>query len=384
MKTQTKLQHLVFEGLSPLNTNMSDEEINAWLDCLPQIKKEVMEVMRYILFSCYGNKLVYRHLQQMDKECTLMLDALYNYPDLLERMLPLYRATEDCLKEILNHLRSNYVKYLDPLVAMPRFLYHAAAGQIEAKAAALVQAMSSYHADKTLQALVICKMTGLLQKGTGNWQEIAALEKLQKWIMELCVGRNSNITDELKDLLIRADFNTTGFIQYCQSWIAADVAECYELKEKYDLLYEYERYYRTLHIKHRAIKFLPGQPKVKDQLLAFVKAELDCMVKKERSMHEKDADAITICPSRIPVSISVDTLAYFFKLLVKVKVIRDTGKNTVLLFLAKSFQTPGIGDAEISPNSLDSKYRQVTKNTAIAVRAMLMRMLKELDQEFKD
>lgn len=383
MKTQTPLQNLVFEGLSSSKLAMSDEEIAKWIASMPTIKKDTIEVMRHILFSCYGNKLVYRHLQQMAKECTLMLDALYHYPDAEDRMLPLYQATLDCLTQILAQLQSNYLKYLDPLVAMPKLLYRAAAERIELKAAVLVQAMSSYHADKTLQALVVCKMTGLLKKGTGSWQEIRSLEKLQKWIMELCVGRDSNITEKLKNLLIRADFNTEGFVQYCQSWIAADVADCYELKVQYDLLCGYECDYSRLTNKHKALKFVPGLAKVKDQLLAYVRAELDCMAKKERSTVSSGTPHATIEDYRLPVSVTVEVLAYLFKLLVHTKVVQEKEKHVLMLFLAKNFKTPGTGSSEISLNSLDTKYRQVVKNTALMVRSLLTQMIKELDREFK-
>lgn len=382
MTTQAKLQFLVFEVLSPSNTSIINEHIAVWLHRIPLMKSETLGVMHLIVFSNYGNKVVYRHLQQIDKEYTLMLDALYHYPEFPERILPLYQAAEDCLKEVHEHLRLNYAKYLDPLATMPRLLYRAGAAQIELKAAVLVQAMTRYHADKTLQAVVICKMTGLLQKGTGSWQEITALERIQKWIIELCAGRDSNITDELKDLLIRADFNTRGFVQYCQTWITADIAESYELREKYDLLHNYERYYSTLHLKNRALKFVPGKPKAKDQLLAFVRAELDYMAKKEAGSNVKATDLSIKADYRLPVSITVETLAYFFKLLVGTKVIQEKEKMALMLFIAKNFQTPGTSALGISVKSLNTKYRQVVKSTATMVRSMLVGMLNQLDKEF--
>lgn len=382
MKTLTRLQNLVFEGLSPSNPAMTDREIGQWLESLPEIKKEQLALMQCMVFSYYGNKLVYRHLQQMAKECTLMLDALYHYPDFPESLLTLYQAVIDCLVEILNHLRLNYAPYINTFLAMPKLLYRTAAGQIETMAAVLVQAMSRYHTDKNLQSLVICKMTGLLQKATGSWHEVSCLEQLQKWILELCVGRNANVTEDLKDLLIRADFNTEGFVQYCRRSITAGIAECYEVSGKYELLFDFERYYSTLTSKHRSEKFVPGQPKVKVQLLAFVKAELDCMAKKERGTLEKAIPNVTTDRHRLPVTISVEALAYLFKLLVKANVITGTGKNMLMDFLSKNFQTPGVGAAEISVKSLESKYRQVTGNTAIMVRSMLNSMLKELDKEF--
>ncbi|MNY72668.1 hypothetical protein D3C86_2112770 [compost metagenome] len=57
-------------------------------------------------------------------------------------------------------------------------------------------------------------------------------------------------------------------------------------------------------------------------------------------------------------------------------------KGELLLFISRNFKTPGVGDTDLSLKSLNNKYRQVVKNTSIAVRSILMKMLKHLDNEF--
>lgn len=85
---------------------------------------------------------------------------------------------------------------------------------------------------------------------------------------------------------------------------------------------------------------------------------------------------------RIKVSFSVDALAYFFKLLNKAGGL-DTGTFTqLILAISKNFITPGTGDGYISANSLTVKYKQVVQTTAARVRVLLVKMLKQLDQEF--
>lgn len=85
---------------------------------------------------------------------------------------------------------------------------------------------------------------------------------------------------------------------------------------------------------------------------------------------------------RIRVLFSVDALAYFFKLLNKAGGL-DSGPVKQLLFtVSKNFITPGIGEGYISAHSLDNKYSLVVQTTARNVRALLVKMLKLLDQEF--
>lgn len=85
---------------------------------------------------------------------------------------------------------------------------------------------------------------------------------------------------------------------------------------------------------------------------------------------------------RIRVSFSVDALAYFFKLMHKAGGL-DAGPVTQLLIaVSKNFVTTGLGNAYISVGSLTVKYKQVVQRSATTVRALLVKMLKQLDEEF--
>lgn len=86
---------------------------------------------------------------------------------------------------------------------------------------------------------------------------------------------------------------------------------------------------------------------------------------------------------RIRVVFSVDVLAYFFKLLHKSGAL-DSGPLTQLMeAISKNFVTKGLGQNFISPYSLTTKYKQVVQGTARTVRALLAKMLKQLDDEFE-
>jgi hypothetical protein len=85
---------------------------------------------------------------------------------------------------------------------------------------------------------------------------------------------------------------------------------------------------------------------------------------------------------RIRVLFSVDVLAYFFKLLHRANVL-DAGPVTQLMIaISKNFVTVGMGQQYLSPGSITTKYKQVVQSTARTVRALLVKMLKLLDEEF--
>jgi hypothetical protein len=384
MKNETivTLQKLVLERMSPGQPPMDEQEQEQWVDWLPEISASVLNTMSKAVFSFHSDKLIKRHLSQIRKECTIMLDALDDDPEFTANWPKLHQMVVDCLLGILQHLRLNYNKYLDTDLAMPKLLYHAAVLKLEADTIPMVTAMTRYHADKRLQAVVVGKMTGLLKKGFGTWHQIAYLEKLQGSIMRLCTGPVTNVTDQLRVLLLRANFNTSGFLSYCKDQIDDKMAECYELSERYDCLFHYQQEFSCIAYRHKSKRFEPGQPKVKEVLLEYVNAALRRLNTKRRIANEKKTMTPAEQTCKLPVSITVDVLAYFFRLLMTAGVVTSS-KGALLLFISRSFRTPGGGDGDISLKSIDNKYRQVVKNTSITVRSILMKMLKQLDDDFK-
>lgn len=121
-------------------------------------------------------------------------------------------------------------------------------------------------------------------------------------------------------------------------------------------------------------KYTPVADKV-NALYDLVDKHLECFLAGIGSSSTANAD------NRIRVVFSTDVLAYFFKLLYKAGAINGTLAN-LIFSLSKNFATSGIGTAYISPNALTTRYKQVVQTTARSVRALLLKMLKYLDEEF--
>lgn len=380
--TKTTLHKLVMELTQPGQPAMQEEEIAQWMERLPAISNDQSHVMRMMLFGAMSNSRVRRYLGQIHRECTFLLDVLYKHPEFPDRLMPLYQGLLGCLSQIMEVLHRSYVKYIDLSEKMPMLQYREAAAKIEAQVGPLVSAMCTYNTEKNLQALIVGKMTGLLKNETGSWQQISYLEKLQTWVLDLCKGKPFNMTSELKMLLLRANFNTTGFIAYCKAGIAQEMAEHFDMPGKYDCLFAFKKELAPMTYKHHAVKFEAGRPGTKQILLSYINAELTCMDSKQDFSKPSVVTTVPEAAFRLPVAISVDILAYFFKLLVKVGVVNGMGKRPLIQFISRSFQTQGIGNANLSVQSIDSKYRQVLSSTAISVKSILLKMLKQLDDEF--
>jgi hypothetical protein len=382
MKLKNILHQLIMERLLPNESSMDEEEISNWLIKMPAIFESMRTAMRTAVFSGTPMKLVCRHMNQCRKEWTVLLDQLYHYPEFSEKMLPIYLKIADGLELILEHQERFYGRYLDQSEIMPILLYRKAGERIERQVNPLVSAMNNFYIDKTLQALVVGKMTMLLKEESGSWHQINYLGKLQKWIFELCKGSPRNLNVSMKVLLYRANFNTIGFIAYCKTEMNQHLAKQFDVSGKRDALFGYKREFEQLIHEDKSVKFERMRPDLKEILLGYVNVEMSGM-----NSHLDTYKPIVNAPvvkdaERLPLAISADAFAYLFKLLVKVGVVGAIGRRPMLTFLARSFQTAGIGDNSLSALSLDTKYRQVLNTTAVAVKSILLKMLKQVDEEF--
>lgn len=384
MKTHSTitLDRLVNELMGPKAPVMEEEEMLRWISMMPSIRNDITKTMHLIIFGRARSKNVRRYLGQMRRDCTHLLDTLYQYPEFPEKETPLYRSVLDCLLYLIEELSAKYSMYLNIHDKMPVYHYRMAALRIEEKVGALVSAMSAYHADKTLQSLIIAKMTALAAQDAHSWHQITFLGKLQDRILMLCKGQPRNISHGLCALLVKMNFNTGGFIFYCKSKIERELAEVYNPFEKYDLVFDYMRELDLTKYRNRNEQFERNKPGTTEFLRNYMMVQLKYLDSKKVPDKPTGATAAGGIWERLPVAIPVDVLAYFFKLMVRVGVIREVKKSSLVQFICQSFQTPGVGLANLSAQSVESKYRQVTNSSALTLKSILVNMLKNLDDEF--
>ncbi|RZM18918.1 MAG: hypothetical protein EOO88_39490 [Pedobacter sp.] len=86
---------------------------------------------------------------------------------------------------------------------------------------------------------------------------------------------------------------------------------------------------------------------------------------------------------RLKTSFSVDVLAYLTKLYVDCGYLQTAAKTDLFNFLAARVETSNSGDAALSAGSIKNKYNQVVTSTATKTRAMLTKMIGQIDLEFK-
>lgn len=386
--TTTTLRILVCDELDPKAAPMGTEMVTEWISRLPKIKKELYNLMDLLVFSPVPNRLVKRHFRQIQSESIYLINILDGYIQLSPDANELKLEVLNCLREILAHINKRYGQFFNPDLLIPSSDYQREVLIIEANMNPMIAAIRSRNAEKNLQRLIESSLADFIKAGSCTFYRLAYMKGLQESLTGLCrVAEKDEINEQLKEHLFFNNLNTAAHVAYYKKEIQKQLSETFDLQEQQDLLYAYQKQFKSWE-QQQSQGFSPKNKGIKAILLAYAKAEIKYLNSKLKSVLIPKANPSVPAASqttinyRIPVTFSVDALAYFFRLLVKAGVVNGGPKTALLLFVSRSFQTPGIGNASLSVKSLENKYRQVVQQTANSVRVVLKRMLKILDEEY--
>lgn len=389
MKTEmtTTLHNLVVKELRPSVRAMGPQKISKWIAELPEIADRLFGLMSILVFSPVSDELVNRHIRQLQQESICLMDILQGYEKVPLEMEGLHKAVLEMLESVLDYIEVHYPGYFNLDLAVPDTLFRKTITEVEAQMHVMLARLKSKSSDKALQKLVQESLVDFMTANKCSYYRLAYIKALQTSVTELFGDTGRDEGDEkLRELLISLNLNTAAHMRYYKKLITAELAQLFDLQEQEELLYAYQKQFRSV-TPQGDTGFSPRHDSIKRTLLDYIRAEIKyrAKIRPVASADPYQANGVIWPmppdPYKVQVAFSVDALAYFFKLLIRAGVINGGPKTQLLAFIAKSFKTNVT--ASISANSLSRKYDQVVQTTAKAVRVVLVRMLKILDDEFK-
>lgn len=398
MRTHTTLtlRNLIVNDMDVSNGLLSKQQISVWIQTLPEITGEMFETIYFFTHSIFLGKLIGRQIRQIHKECITLLDKIDKYQQLPPEMEALKSATIKCLDNVMEKLENDCCAYLDNEVNVPQIYLRRELVKIESQTQLIAARLKSKELPVKLQSLVLEGMNDIKKAVRCPYYKVQYIVQLQADLIELCKDTDkASLEYQLNNHLIRMNYNNSNYIKYYQQKLTAELSGCITEEEQMSYLYNLERDFSRDSYRKSAFSFDKKQKRVKHLLAEFVTSEISVR-QKQRAAAAKAA-TVTAAYARtqmnaalqppppnykISTAFTVDALAYFVKLLISAKVIEPGIRTELLCFIASIFRTPGVGSNGISPISLGAKYKQVVQSTATSVRAVLVRMLKILDEEF--
>lgn len=109
----TLLRTLVLKELDPAYFDMDKERMVYWLAELPLLKDQVFKTMQDEMLGDLDNRLLERHLKQVQYDCVYLMNVLFKYARQHILAVELYILTDQCLEEILVHIETRYAGFFN-------------------------------------------------------------------------------------------------------------------------------------------------------------------------------------------------------------------------------------------------------------------------------
>lgn len=359
-----KFGKVITDGLHAMN--------DAEKEKLLPLKQQIIDGV-YIVMMGFGKSIyIIRQLHLLQKDSIRLLNVVYKEPQQNE----FCKIATACLIEILESLQRYKCEYFDREQAIPLYQLEEVSVSLSKKIPLLKGCLKGKKVDPALQEIVLHPFLTFNEKGQVSYEQVDFLLNLFENMILLLQEQGAKESD-LLNLLLRKGFNTSSFKQYYMVKIAAAVNSNYKVEDQFDVLYQYEKMFSMLSKKPHG-HYEPHSPSSKATLLKFVQTEIEYLHKKERLCKSApDVNAKVAAPYRVKTSLSTDGLAYLIRLLVETEVIEASPRTELMAFIATHIQTKR--NTPISPDSLYTKYRQVTQQTAIGIKALLVKMTKEIN-----
>lgn len=370
---------LVTVTLNPENNPvfLSDDR-STMISELTLTREKLFTAIRDTVFGDLKTSVVTRQLRLIQYDCTELLNVLTAYKKPENEAALLYEASTTCLEHILEYIKNEHAAFFSFHAPMPSRHYQEAIEELKQAYAVLKMALKKFRIPQELSKLITEFINSFMSAPGCTYRHLAYMKMLINRIIHLH-AEDGDYTKMLKEQLIYLRFNELDFVGSYVHLIRKEVSELYDIPEQYEFLCRQLKWLFTLP-ESTEDHYHPSRPGLKKILISYLTAELD-FLERNRNLHPEKTTELNGKNYRVKLTVSASVLAYFIRLLMDTDLVISKPRTLLLEFVSRYFQTIGIGSDCLSAGSLETKYKQVSQNTVIAVCALLKRMLRKAEQQ---
>ncbi|TDO20314.1 hypothetical protein [Pedobacter duraquae] len=347
----------------------SEEELE---DAVEALLTEVREAM----LGTADQAVLARYIRYLQLSCTDLMDAPQAG-----------NAVQQWLSMLLGSLRRYYPEFYNHSALMPGYM-------VEQRKKALIRTGQLRHTklkarmrNQELHRIIENYFAEVLSLERYTYLELDRQAVLQDQILAFCAqGHFSQFDEQLLDYLVVLDYRDSRFLDHYMDKITAELDTEVDLEFQQRILQAYQKRLLKMQL-HGSVSGMAAQGSYA-VLLSYVNSLHAGIAARQvyqgtTAQHSDSAALLRGKDYRVKTVFSVDVLSYLARLFVDCGLIKAVVKNDLYSFLATRVETAKIGNKVLSTGSICRKYQSVMQVTAVQTRAMLMKMVHQIDLEFR-
>ncbi|RZK74481.1 MAG: hypothetical protein EOO85_15210 [Pedobacter sp.] len=380
---------LILNDLNPDKHTITAEEIANWQSIIPEVAEQMIYRLYFISRTQFGHGMLRAKVQHLQMDCATLLNAVTKLNSTIAGTAELKQQIADCLEQVLDRIEQEYPEYLNQDATIPDLRFKKALHSFLKNTELINTEFERHGIETSLRKMIINPMKAIDGLKRCSYGRLNYLSRLQEEILLLMAEKQNDTQSELLKLLFAMNFNNDEFINYYQNHILNEVNAIDSDMQKEFCLKRYCKLFKKPPFKMK-VKFDYRKNSAAHTLFNFVDLEYQKLEsERNRQMAQARVERIQEVEVKNKAEnykllslMSVDVIAYMFRLMAEAEVLEAGVKTEFTSFLAGIIRTPGSGMNGIGAPSFYNKYRQPVQSTSIVVKGVLNKMIKIIDKQF--
>lgn len=355
-------------------------EFQSTLTLLEKSQKEVIIQIFQLLYSKNNPQRIGQIMDQVRRDLVLSLNRI-DYKRKANLNDPKWKIFLTLNLKLLAQVEEANPQFLNPQQLLPKCLFEELNSEFLDLRIKIQARLKTFRIDPPLQLVVLDCFSCINDFSVFSYHNLTYLRKFSKALLfELSQPSFSEAL--LLKLLVKLEYNHPAFIAYYKNEVNRAVLSRHEVFVQLAILMEYQKDF-SMFKKNDQLKFDLRQKRLSSQLLRYLQLEIKHF--KATHINQKSVQVQSQSASQnyqLLSTLSVDGFSYLLRLLVEQEVILANPKIELFRFFAAHLQTCGKKGANPSAESLSTKYKQITQSTATSTKALLLRMLRSIHDNF--
>ena len=284
------------------------------------------------------------------------------------------------LEELMRFFEKNYLNYIDEESQVP---YRSSLIKIyntEEKLNLVKSTLLNLEIDPLLLKIIYVPFLKLGSLGLDEritYKELIYFTTYLNTFYEEIKDNEQLNRNDIVEILYQVNYNSLEFQNYKTRKIKFEVENCSEISEKVDCLYLHLKSINQRNCK-LTIAFDSDLPSIKNQLISWVEEEITYFNKKLQLTSTSQSVNLfsDIEKVKLQSGLTVNQLAFFFKLQAEVGIISHKIQRDIFRHIAENYQTSKV--SEISVESIKNKFYNIENPTIEVIKDKIIELLNQL------
>lgn len=375
-----KIESIIVRGLSAADDGFhpdSSQDAGALLKVVGEETERIKRQLVQEIFYFGDERHLERYVQFHQQELIRLMNQLAISDWSSNPKKSGYQVCYSAVEELLRFIESHFTKYFDQDVRAPQSYVTLAAADMLKTVNELRERFASRKitidlVDLALQPLIIFVQNS--PSGQLTYRDLIYASEIKKELYQILLKEkdSSELTQELRQILLYLNYNTIRYFRYFSLHIASRLEDPSAEEGKLEQLSFSLKTIGQTQVKP-GFAYNRALPPLKEQVLEWIHEEISHLERTQKLGGRAGSDVLLSPDFKLKTDASVSQLAYLLRVFIETHFLQNKNTSDLMRFFTRSFQSKRLDS--ISYESFRVRYYNPEQGARKGVRSILLKMV---------